>query len=121
MSTEVKREVTIERVNGEKVLVDGDDQVKTKTTTKVTCDGPRCATHHGADDPVSLTWNDEDVAADANAMPDDAARLIRMQFGMFAEKLFEFCGPSCVKDYLAYSYVEPRSPREKTLQESLKV
>ena len=93
---------------------------KTTTIVTVVCDGPHCASHNNGA-PVTLTWKDEEVAENHEALPDAAARLIRVQFGMFAKQLHEFCGPRCLRDYLDYSYVPPLSPREQAVQDAASI
>lgn len=86
------------------------------TITMINCDGPKCASRHGADSAFSLFVNDEDLRNNPDSLPDDFARLIKVQLSPFDEKLVEFCGKGCLADYMTYSYIEPKSPREKAAQ-----
>jgi hypothetical protein len=82
------------------------------TLCTITCDGPRCASRHGTDKPVVLAMSDEAVRSNPEATPDGFARFIKVLFSPFEDKLVEFCGRRCLEDYLDYSYIEPKSPRE---------
>lgn len=90
--------------------------VSTNTIATIVCDGPKCASRHNADKPVTLVMDDEAIRTDPEAAPDAFARFIKVQLSPFDDKLVEFCGKGCLTDYLAYSYIEPKSPRELAAQ-----
>lgn len=100
------------RPGGEVVVLDAADKVETESTVVAVCDGPRCGVHNGNDQPTTLTWIQETVAADPAVLPDAIARFIKVQFTTFSDKVWEFCGPRCLKDHLDYEYTPPLSPGE---------
>jgi hypothetical protein len=116
LSTITERNIIVTLPSGETVTISDNDRAKLITTMTVTCDGPRCEAHH--DQRVVLTWTGENTASDINAIPDAFARFIKAQFSPYDEKLYEFCSPRCLQDYVDYQYIEPLSPHQKAMRKA---
>jgi hypothetical protein len=92
------------------------ETLRSNNTAVITCDGPRCATHHG-DKAASFSLNDEAMRKAPDSVPDATFKWFRVgQSQGQGEMVLEFCSPQCNKDWLSYSYVEPLSPRERAAQ-----
>lgn len=115
MSTKVIDGGTLTLANGDKLMLTGEEMKTFLSSTKSTtvCDGPRCASRHGADSPVQYELDQELIRKDPAAMPDSFARFNKWLPYALEDTLVEFCGVRCLKDWIDYVYVEPLSPREK--------
>jgi hypothetical protein len=118
MTTKLTKSVILTLEDGDEIVLTESEQetVRPNNTAVITCDGPRCGSRH--DEIAVLTINDEQARNDPDATPDGVFKWFRV--GQAAEggteKIWEFCSPQCMKDFLDYEYVEPLSPREKSAQ-----
>jgi hypothetical protein len=135
MPVEVKRNMTLVKADGGKILVGTDDKVERReviieksgniivlegtekvealeTQVKIICAGPRCAARHLRDTPVTIEFDEEKVKTNPTALPDDFARILKLTVNAFVPQEDAFCSPRCIKDFLDYTYVPPKSPRE---------
>lgn len=96
------------KVSGGIIAADG--ILSQVTDVTFTCDNPTCAKSFGGK-PRSFGWQAEKVQDDAEALPDDAFRIVNLE--LFNGKKYAFCGHECV--VRALSYLDPlESPREKS-------
>jgi hypothetical protein len=118
MSMIVSRAAIYTRETGEEVRLTEKEieSLRDDNTYVITCDGPRCASNHAADEAVFVVLNDEQSRKNAEAVPDEFFRFIKVQPVPNEDKLAEFCSRKCLTDYLVYAYVLPQSPREKAEQ-----
>lgn len=116
MPVVIDRKITAKTKDGSVVELEANSVLDTDTTVTIVCAGPRCAVRHDTENPVTITFNEEQVKKDANALPDEYARLLQLVITPFSPEQLPFCGPSCLRDYLQYAYVEPKSPRELAQQ-----
>lgn len=80
------------------------------TDVTFTCDNPTCAKNFGGKR-RSFSWQAEQVQEDAEALPDDAFRIVNLE--LFDGKKYAFCGHECV--VRALKFLDPlESPREKS-------
>ena len=84
---------------------------------KVTCDGPRCASRNG-DKPVNFMINKQ--AADKDPISNIPEEFVRgFDLAPFGGPTKWFCGPRCLKDFLDYAYVVPKTPRQLAAEAKL--
>ena len=113
MPVKVDRSHVITGKDGQ-TFVFNDEEVKShKINEEITlvCSGPRCAARAGKDSPFAITWRTEDVQNDPLKLPDSFYGLIKASFDTSKPNEEIFCSPSCLKDYVSYTYVPPTPPR----------
>lgn len=82
-----------------------------KTSVLFQCDNPKCESRHGK--LSSFVWDEEQAKQDVSSLPDEFSKLIKIHPDPFRADYFVLlCGPVCAKDFLVYSYVPPKSPRQ---------
>jgi hypothetical protein len=91
------------------VTVPADSITASITHVSFQCDNPLCKKNFGGV-PRSFSWQEEKVQADADALPDDAFRILNVQ--LFDGRKFAFCCRQCVGT--ALDMLGPlKSPREQ--------
>jgi len=113
MSVKIEPDITVTLADGKKFILGPDDKIDRQTHVHITCDGPRCASYNSGAS-VTLHFTEEQVKKDVAALPDAFARFIKLGIDPFDFKELSFCGPRCAKDYLDYSYVPAKSPKERS-------
>jgi hypothetical protein len=82
-----------------------------KTSVLFQCDNPKCESRHGK--LSSFSWDEDLAKQDVSTLPDDFSLLIKIHPDPFRSDYFVlFCGAVCAKDYLVYTYVPPKTPRQ---------
>lgn len=112
----VKRTVTLLMPDGSKLIVPAESTMEQSTDVTIICDGPRCAAHNGTDKPTTISFNEEQVKKDVDALPDAYARLLKLSVAPFAPQELALCCPTCVKDFITYTYISPKSPKEQAIE-----
>src|ERR1700758_1510025 len=115
MPVTVKREFVLTDNDG-KTLVFSQKEVeslKSDTTITITCSGPRCQARNARPEPFTLSWNEEKLAQDPLSLADEFFKVLKLSVNTSPVTELIFCGPSCLRDYLTYTYMPPLSPREQ--------
>ena len=92
------------------------ESFKSDTSVTLTCSGPRCQARHARPEPFTLTWKEEELAKNAEAMPDSFFQILKLGINTSPATELVFCSASCCKDFLTFSYCPPLSPREQRLR-----
>jgi hypothetical protein len=92
-------------VDGREVYIPQESQITQTTDVYVTCDNPKC----GDGSPLHIFWNQERVAEDDEHLPDQAFRIVTLEF--FDGEKKTFCSDKCAISFLQ-SHIPLRSPRE---------
>lgn len=106
------REFTITTSGGQVIILTKNDKLEQATTMTVVCDSPKCAGRHNTPEPVTITWVEEKVQTDANALPEEFDQLVKMTIDPREPKELSFCGRQCAIDFLVYAYQPPKSRRQ---------
>lgn len=116
MPVTIHKSIYIRDKDGRITTLTETDQIAENADIIMKCDSPKCAVRHNGK-PVEISWNVEQVKADANALSDDFYRIITINIDSGSEKptVKIFCSAQCAKDYLQYEYVAPLSPREQAV------
>ncbi len=106
---EVKREFIATITGAQTVLVP--KEIKQETSILFCCDGPRCEARNGK--PLRLSWIEEEAVEDTLNLPNEFFTIIKLQPSPTeVEKVYYFCGASCCRDWLIYSYVPPKTAKQ---------
>jgi hypothetical protein len=118
MGVTADRNVIVTNIDGTETVFTAKDKLRGQTILSFVCDSPRCASRHEGK-ATFMTWDEELAQRDISNLPESFFRLIKVQpdplngdYNLF------FCGPVCVKDYLVYSHVPPKSPRQLLQEKS---
>lgn len=84
----------------------------TETAVTITCSSSRCASRHDADGPKSISWTEEAIASDVSKLPDDFFEFMSLRIHTTPVTEVAICGPQCLKDFMAYDFVPPKSVRK---------
>lgn len=118
MPVEVKREYVLTDNTGKTYVFSHEEveKIKADVTVTLTCSGPRCQARNARPEPFTITWNEQELAKNPESLPDEFFKIIKIALNTSPVTELVFCGPSCVRDFLQYSYTPPISPREKNLR-----
>ena len=114
MPVKVERTVIVTEASGTKIVLNANDRLETETSCEFVCDGPRCAARQDKDAPTTFKWVEEEAKKTLDNLPDGFFRLIKLDTDPLDEKSgFLFCCPQCARDFLIYSYVPPKTSKER--------
>lgn len=109
MPVEIKQSLVVRDAAGVEQTMAQAQIVSASNTVTVTCDGPDCNKDHGG--PTTYQWNEQQAQQNADAIPDEAFRLLTLED--FTGRKLVFCKKKCVLRYLDQVYTPVRSPREQ--------
>lgn len=108
-----KRTISVTDPTGTVVTLENDDKIAVKTLVTMVCDGPKCASRRDEETAVTILWVEEEVKNHPELLNNAFWRFIRMGVNPTNPKELSFCSAACAKDYLTYSYTEPKSYAEQ--------
>jgi hypothetical protein len=118
MGVTADRNVIVTNIDGTETVFTAKDKLRGQTILSFVCDSPRCSARHEGK-ATFLTWDEELAQKDISNLPEGFFRLIKIQPDpLNGEYNIFVCSPTCAKDYLVFSYVPPKSPRQLLQEKS---
>ena len=109
MPATVTNETTVRLADGQVLVLTENDKVEQSTQVTIFCDSPRCEARNQVT--KSFTYKPSDVAGDDFKLPIGSDQFISLVLSVRSPSYNgspkNFCGPQCIKDFLAYTYIAP--------------
>lgn len=112
MSVVIDKTVVVTTKDGQKIILQAEDQVDVEQVVTLTCDNPKC--RQGKDGtPTTFVVDELKAREDPLSIPETFSHSIKVVPDPYIDAALWFCCAKCTKDYLTYSYVPPKTPRER--------
>lgn len=113
MGAEFSKPVTLVKCkDGQTIILNDEDTIEQDQTITLTCDSPKCR-QSKEQTPTRIVFEAQQVQKDPLALPDSFSHSVKMFPDPHTDLALWFCCAQCTKDYLTYTYVPPKTARER--------
>lgn len=107
----IRQATVITTQDGTEIVVN-EDEDKIDAHVTLTCDSPKCQSRHEIDKPVTIEVDEAKAKVDPLSVPETFWQSIKIVPDPRRDFAMWFCSSQCTKDFLTYTYVPPKTPRE---------
>jgi hypothetical protein len=112
MGATLKQKTVVKCADGRVIILSEGDQISHEEgEVEFVCDSPRHEARFGNRNP--LVWDHEAAKTDETSLPDDFYGIIGVLPNPLSTEKREFCSVGCLKDWVTYAYVRPKTAKER--------